>query len=112
MDGAGGGGGGGGVQARTNAQDKCKLCIEKTLQAAVAAARAMAALKNLSETSRKRMDFVKQTYSEIFESTIYRHIDVTSHQLWSLFPVQFKSKEELTTFSDYLLSKEILSKSS
>jgi dTDP-4-amino-4,6-dideoxygalactose transaminase len=75
-----------------------------------AAARAIAALKNLSETSRKRMDFVKRTYLEIFESSVYRHIDVNSHQLWSLFPVQFKTKEELTTFSDYLLSKEILSK--
>ena len=75
-----------------------------------AAARAIAALDNLSETAKKRMGFVKQTYSEIFESPDYRHIDVNSHQLWSLFPVQFKSKEDLTTFSEYLLSKEILSK--
>lgn len=75
-----------------------------------AAARAIAALDNLLETSRRRIEFVKQTYSEIFESSDYRHIDVNSHQLWSLFPVQFKTKEELTTFSDHLLSKEILSK--
>jgi dTDP-4-amino-4,6-dideoxygalactose transaminase len=75
-----------------------------------AAARAIAALENLSETARKRMDFVKQTYSEIFESPDYRLIDVNSYQLWSLFPVQFKLKEELTIFSDYLVSKEILSK--
>lgn len=75
-----------------------------------AAARAIAALDNLSETAKKRIDFVKLTYSEIFESPDYRHIDVSSHQLWSLFPVQFKSKEDLITFSEYLLSKEILSK--
>jgi dTDP-4-amino-4,6-dideoxygalactose transaminase len=75
-----------------------------------AAARAIAALENLSETSGKRKEFIKKTYSGVFESSSYRHINPNSDQLWSLFPVQFEKNRELSIFSDHLLHKEILSK--
>ncbi|ASY24519.1 cell wall aminitransferase [Candidatus Planktophila lacus] len=75
-----------------------------------AAARGIAALDKLPETSEKRKKFIKDTYSGIFESSGYRHIDINSDQLWSLFPVQFKQNEELSIFSNHLLQKEILSK--
>jgi dTDP-4-amino-4,6-dideoxygalactose transaminase len=75
-----------------------------------AAARAVAALDCLTETSIKRMEFVRNTYSEIFELSEFQHIDVKANQLWSLFPVQFKKSEELLIFSEHLKSKEVLSK--
>lgn len=75
-----------------------------------AAARAIAALDILNQTSASRKKFVHEVYSEIFDGSQIKHIDVNSDQLWSLFPIKFKNKKELTQFSQYLLSKNILSK--
>jgi dTDP-4-amino-4,6-dideoxygalactose transaminase len=75
-----------------------------------AAARAIAALEGLNQTSARRKNFVKEAYAEIFDGSQTQHIDVKSEQLWSLFPIRFENTRKLAQFSQHLLSKNILSK--
>jgi dTDP-4-amino-4,6-dideoxygalactose transaminase len=75
-----------------------------------AAARAIAALEALNQTSENRKKFVREAYTEIFDESQVTYIDVNSDQLWSLFPIRFESTKKLTQFSQYLLSKNLLSK--